>query len=98
MKRRPTLYNVARDLYAASVRWYDTPKIYQQPKTGKRWKYADAWKTDHLDPEALAPLLAKYAPWLTTGRSVSQYAPEQSRPVLMLLTARALANTNTPTQ
>lgn len=97
MKRRPTLCTVARDLYAAGIHWYDTPKIYQHPKEGKCWKYADAWKADHVDPAALAPILAKHAPWLTTGRSVSQYAPEQSRPVILLLTAKAI-NTNTNTK
>lgn len=98
MKRRPTRAQISRELHAAGVRYYDTPTITQHPKEGKRWKYADAWKADRMDPAALSPILAKFSPWLHTGRSVSQYAPEQVRPVLMLLTARALnkQTTNTP--
>jgi hypothetical protein len=94
-KHRPTLLSTARALHAAGFTYHSTGKAYAKDRAGKRYKAADTFTGDKLTDETRAAL-AMLSPWVQIRTSRSQYAPELCRPIILLLTARHLANTPHP--
>jgi len=91
-KHRPTLLSTARALHAAGFTYHSTGKAYAYDAQANRYKAADTFTGDKLTDETRAAL-ATLAPWLEIRTSRIQYAPELCRPIVLLLTARHLANT-----
>lgn len=84
MKRKPTHAEFIRAAIAAYIRWHDSGTVTHKDDGRKIGSFL---KCDHLTEEQRAILAAALGPWVVFRTSRSEYAPEQVRALVILLSA-----------